>query len=129
MRKVGLCSVLSLLFLVHNQKCSPHFVLEDNIQSISHFHFLTVSTSILICCTKQMLRVALWRTLFRGLSCSHANSYASTKMGKWCKQKNNYRHCYAAVLFNTEIKLRAGSASVWISLLSSLSFSHTVFFF
>lgn len=111
MRKVGLCSVSNLFFLVYNQKCSPHFILEDNIQCTSHFYFLIVSTSIHICCTKQMLRVALQRTLFRGLSCSHANSYASTKMGKRCKHKSNYRYFYAAVLFNIEFKLRAGSTS------------------
>lgn len=129
MRKVGLCSVSNLLFLVHNQKCSPHFVLEDIIQYISHFHFLFVSTSVHICCTKQMLRVALQRTLFCCLSCSHANSYASTKMGKWCMHKCNHRYFYAAVLFNTEFKLCAGSTSVRLSLLSSITFSHTVLIF
>lgn len=127
MRKVDLCSVSNLLFLLHNQKCSSHFVLEDNILCISHFHFLIVPTSKHICCTKQMLRVALQRTLFHGLSCSHANNYAP----KWGNgiSTSNYRYFYAAVLFNTEFKLCAGSTIVWLSLLSSTCFSHTVFFF
>lgn len=133
MSKVGLCSVSNLLFLVHNQKCCPHFVLEDNIQCISHFHFLIVSTSVHICCTKQMLRVALQRTLIHGLSCSHANSYANTKMRKRCKHKSNYRYFYAVVLFNTEFKLHGGSTSpsylLSIFRILSLQIRHTVYFF
>lgn len=126
MRKVGLCSVSNLLFLVHNQKCSPHFVLEDSIQCISHFHFLIVYTSIPICCTKQMLRVTLQTTLFRGSPCSHANSYASTKTGKQCKQKSNYRFFYAAGLFTIELELHAevhlcGSPSYLLTIFHILS--------